>query len=703
MFAFVHLTLVALLAGLLQRRVALLEQLRGLPRYLTALGLTLFLVNWVDFFLYVALGWGRDYLGATWLALLSSVVALARYRRPGENSPLAVLWWHISRSALSVRRWNFWFLALSVFVLARFAWSLERIDGQVWCNFNFIDTPFHLSVANAFLTSSGFPPTDLDMAPFPLKYHFLADFYVAHLYRLGLSPLRALFLLNLLGAGAMIGAVWAVFERCVRLPRAWIFLAALLFLFLNTALVNLAHYAVFRPAFFNPAKPFDGLLAFPFYNFEATLSNLIEPQRGLLFSLPVILLILSAVFAFGEREGSARETAARPVRLLQALILIGLLPFSHIVGFAVLGLALVPIFWIHRAFLLRHWRWWSPFIALGILQLLYLLAYGPPENVDFDSWASIHLLPAQELIGLPRLVRRALFWVLVDGDFLVWGSLLAGLAFARLHPGAAMVRRFLARWWPYFAACMAFFILINFYRYAFDWGDSNKFVLFLNLGLALVITLGAAQWRRTRLAFISRGLWTFFFVLCVAPHVYEFYRDIVTLPDGKVLLFQTHGRSAAAWLKTHAGRHDVVLTSADNTIHFVTPLAGRPTLAGIYALTNPYRQDERTETIRRIYERCDLSLLPSLGTRFVCLSRAERRSYKISPRWNTLIRANRSVVFRDGRIDEFDSVFLFDADTLAAIDAPPKETTVAIDTASADSPPEPHSNTEPPARHVGEN
>lgn len=213
-----------------------------------------------------------------------------------------------------------------------------------------------------------------------------------------------------------------------------------------------------------------------------------------------------------------------------------------------------------------------------------------------------------------------------------------------------------------------FFLLINFYRYSFDWGDSNKLVFFLNLGLTLVITLGAAQWSGRRHRYLSHALWGFFFVLAVAPPAYSFYANVLKpgQGDGTVLLFEKNGRRAAQWLDSNLEPDDVVLTAAYNTMHFVTPLAGQPTLAGIYGDSNPYRQNERLEEIRRIYEAGDLTLLKKLGIDYVCVSRNERRKYQLHPSWTRFIETGTGLVFSAGEgPEDYHSVYIFDAHRLA--------------------------------------
>jgi hypothetical protein len=670
MVAIPYLLLIGVLAHQLQGRVALLADFKGLPRYLGALGLTLFLVNWVNFLLYCLVGWSGRYLQLSWGSLILVVLYFSGFWRPAGPAPPGAPGTGLQRLQ-DFRRWNYGFLFLAVFVLARFYAGLDvDEENNVWSVFSFVDTAFHLSVVNSFLAAPHFPPVDLDMAPYPLKYHFLADFHVAHLARLGLAPLTSLWLMNLVSALAMVGALWATFEAWLKLSARWVLLACLMFLFLNTSLVNLIHYLVLRPPFYDPEKLYYGLLRFPYFNFESTLANMLEPQRGLLFSLPVILLVLHAALARRPEPGA--EGPDR-IRTLQAFILVCLLPLSHIVAFAVMAPSLLPRLWRHRAwFVARGWIW-LPALVLGVLQLLYLAAYGPPTNASFSSWSVASFLPLQDFAVFPPFVRSIAFWFFADGDFLFWGLLFATVACVRRRHRApaenssARLWDFLRAWRWYFFVCGVFFVLINFYRYSFDWGDSNKFVFFLNLGLTLVITLGAAQWIGRRHHYLSSALWGFFLVLILAPPCYAFYVNVLRPGHGAgtVLLFEKNGRRAAEWLDQTLEPADVVLTAAYNTMHFVTPLAGQPTLAGIYGDSNPYRQDERQEEIRRIYEEGDLALLKKLGVHYLCVSRNERRKYTLHDRWTRFMQNSTGVAFHSGGgPEDYHSVYIFDVHLL---------------------------------------
>ena len=689
--ALLYLLVLAVLARQLQSRAVLLAPFRhGLPGYLLSFGLTLFLAAWADFALYAIFGWGFLKPWFSWLVVLGPMLAFAYHDwlLPRERPGIA---WR------KLARWNVWFVLLAAFVLVRFYLNLTVDDeGLIWCNFNFFDTPFHLSVTNAFLQSPRFPPTDLDMPPYPLKYHFLADFHVAHLVRLGLPALKAIWFMNLVSGLVAVGAVWAAFERWFSLPARWTALACLVFFFLNPSLVNLIHYFAYHPPFYHVERPFYGLMGFQYFNFEALLGNYLEPQRGLLFTLPVIFLILQALFGPAPVDAAAPSGSSpsvpasasisasgsdrEPRQVLWAFILICLLPFGHIVAFAVMTFAAVPAVWRQRAWLFRHAGWWLPFFLIGMLQLLYLRSYGPATNPAYSGWDADNFIPLQEYANLPGYLRRAVFWFFANGDFLAWGLFFAAsvLLFGgrrgdAASPGSAL-RQFLRRWRWYLGVCLGCFALINVYRYSFDWGDSNKFVFFLNLGLVGVIILGAAQWLGRRGRVFSHVFWWFFFLLCILPPSYNFYRRILATDHDMVLLFTPNDLAAADWLKTAAGPKDVVLTSANAQIHFVSSLAGRRVRSGIYGESNPYLAKGLLETIRRVYEEGDLSLLPRLNTRFVCISPTERRNYHLHPRWHELMANGTGVAFHAGGKDAEDgtSVFIFDSQSLCAL--PPGKT-----------------------------
>jgi len=654
-----YLLMLAALAVHASNRIELFARLQGLPRYLAALGFTLFIFAWVDLLLYVLLGWGTPYLCLS-IGVPFGAAGFLNWRaaRDGQLRNFAREAW---ANLKAFRSWNFPFLFLATLVLSRFFNAMEEIDGNIWCNFNFIDMPFHLSMARAFDVAHHFPPIDLDMAPYPLKYHFLADFFVAHLHQLGMPFLQGMFVMNVISAAAMVGALWAFAECWLTLRPRWILLAGAVFLFLNAGLINFLHYLTLHPGYYRSQAPLDGILLFPFFNFESTLSNLLEPQRGFLFTLPVALAIMHALFGMRSWADRANVTAEeRQYGLIWAACLICLLPLSHVVAFMVLTCAALPALWREKKWIAGRWKIWAAPLAIGLLQVYYLKFYGPPVNPAFVTRLTHPLMPDGELSSSASWLRRGAFWFFADGDFLFWGLLFVGIA--AIKRGALW--RFVVQWRWYFVICLLFFGLINFFSFMYCWGDSNKFVLFLNLGLTFAIVYGASQWEGTRAAWRSQILWAFFFLLSVGPAGYEFYRDIYTLPEGKILLFQRNDREAARWLRQDTKPNDVVLTGAFDIYHFVTPLGGRPVMAGLYGYTDMYCQPDRADKIRSIYEDAAFDLVRKMGVRYVCISNNERRDYHLNKRWLTLMNRGKAIAFHAGDPDDEESVFIFDSAAL---------------------------------------
>ena len=133
-------------------------------------------------------------------------------------------------------------------------------------------------------------------------------------------------------------------------------------------------------------------------------------------------------------------------------------------------------------------------------------------------------------------------------------------------------------------------------------------------------------------------------------------------------MFHHNARGAAAWLKVNVPPSSLVLTSANNDIHFVTALAGLPTLNGIYGDSNPYRRDDQREEIRRTYEEAGFASLARLKVQYVCLSGYERLKYQLNPKWAELIARGTGVIFQVGvGPEDHESVYIFDAAKLGSL------------------------------------
>lgn len=655
------------LAFAIPRQLRLFGDLRpGVPRALLGAGLFFFAITWSDFAAYTLLGWGIAYDLATWATRLGCALWCIKGTNLGSRPNLPTSLSGMGRM-LDREYWPVGFLLLSLPVLARFMFGVVvDPEGSVWSNFNFVDTAFHLSVAQAFLASPSFPPQDLNAAGFPLKYHFIADFPLAHLARMGLPAVSSIFWLNLFSGAVAVGSVWACFEAWLRLPSRWVLLAGLLFFFANPALPNLIHYLVMSPDYFTADNFVGGVLLFPYFNFENHLNSMLEPQRGLLFSLPVALAILHVCVGprpkrqAGNEEPSAR-TDSEGRRAAWAFAGVCLLPLAHVVSFAILAPCLTARLWAARPGLLRRLPWMGLFFALGLAQLWYLQCYGPPLDCGYSGWDALARMGLQNFSSLPAPLAWLAFWLAVNGDFFFWGGLFAALAFLSRHiPGElgaqlAPVRMFLRRWRVYFFICGSAFVLINFYRYAANWGDSNKFVFFLNLGLCLVIVQGAA-----RTGPLARPLWLLFALLALLPPVWDFHSKIREGSARTHLLFHHQARFAARWMERHLPADARLITAESVDTHFVSALTTRALLAGIYSHTNPYVSNRLLNSIREAYENPGLDELRALGAGYLVISSHERTRYRLHPFWKKAMALPQTQVFAIGRPEDHNSIFIFD-------------------------------------------
>jgi hypothetical protein len=412
-------------------------------------------------------------------------------------------------------------------------------------------------------------------------------------------------------------------------------------------------------------------MLFPYFNFESHLNNLLEPQRGLLFSLPVILAILHICFGATSASNSVAVDSAKEYiinerrRTLAAFAGICLMPFAHVVAFIMLVPCLLPRLWRERACWIRQPAGLLVFFVIGLAQLYYIKVYGPPLYHNYAAWDATQHMALRDFAFLPPPFPRLAFWIAVNGDFFLWGGLFALLAFAtgrvaplvykRLNP----LRSFLHLWKVYFIVCIAAFVLINFFRYAPNWGDSNKFTFFLNLGLSLFVALGVAN-----TGSVSRPLFYFFLSITLFAPMWDFYAKIIRENARTHLLFHPHTRVAARWLDANLTRDARLVTAESTDTHFVTALTGRAVLAGIYSNTNPYVSQSLRASIRSIYEDANLNLLNDLNVDYIFISSHERSRYRLHSFWRQRIEDNKSLSFSIGRPDDHNSIFIMDVTKL---------------------------------------
>lgn len=541
-----------------------------------------------------------------------------------------------------------WVFILFVFLFAvPFVWGLSvGHEGQIYFRFNFIDSAFHLSLSQAFLTHTHFPPLDLNAAGQPLIYHFMADFLVAFLSLGGLDLARTMHGLNICNAVIAAIVLWSVAERLLKNPRPLVTgTVCAMFCFLMPAFANALHWYIFSPAYF-PSSGLWAHLSYPYYNFEYIIHNLFEPQRPFPFSLPIILLILDAMCALWKRY--------RFTLMLETVWLYALMPFSHMMSFLVLSGYFMLVLIHHRKRWVRDSLYFLLPGLLAGLQVLYFKGYSPGFTAQYSGWDAMRHLPLQDFQRVPGLFRSAVYWFFVDGEFLVFGGL--GLVMAYWFRRREETKVFFQQpILPFLGVSAFFFVLINFYRFSRNWGDSNKFVMFLNLWLSLIFGQMLTILLATRRS-LGKILALLALSLALGPYLFHLQTQLFRPPAG---LFSKADALAALWITQHTEANDAFVTTPQTLVDFVSALAGRSLLHGMYVTTQPYYDPRIQEGIQRLYENADFGVLRAHSVQYIKISADERRQYHL----NSIFDQPLGLVYSDGSHDD-NSIRIYNATTL---------------------------------------
>ena len=257
---------------------------------------------------------------------------------------------------------------------------LVRADGVfTGVSHNFGDLPFHLNVMSRFAYGQNLPPEHPSFAGAGFTYPFLADFVGATQLMLGASSRQTIVwtLFALLIAFAALLYRWTIALTSSRtaaslaLPIAffsgglgwWLIVGEVRTAGLVTTLAALDHDYTITP---------DGA-----YRWGNLVTTLLVTQRGLLFGLPLALIIFRLWWESTDDPAPAKKIAAG--------VIAGMLPLVHAHSYAVVlavggCLALADT---------RRWTWlpfftWS--LSLGLPQLWWLASLGG-RAPSFVSWA----------------------------------------------------------------------------------------------------------------------------------------------------------------------------------------------------------------------------------------------------------------------------------------------------------------------------
>jgi hypothetical protein len=152
-----------------------------------------------------------------------------------------------------------------------------------------------------------------------------------------------------------------------------------------------------------------------------------------------------------------------------------------------------------------------------------------------------------------------------------------------------------------------YFGVINFYRFSPNWGDSNKFFLYLDLVLCLYAgRLLSLFWKK------SLGLGIFACVLVslgsVIPSAIEWTERYGRVPE---YLFRAGDRLVAEWIRINTPK-DAVFLTANTTVHLVPALAGRRAVNGAYTRATGYADGEIEQLVAKAYRESDASLIKNV-------------------------------------------------------------------------------------------
>jgi len=275
-------------------------------------------------------------------------------------------------------------------------------------------------------------------------------------------------------------------------------------------------------------------------------------------------------------------------------------------------------------------QWWAArlhfllpaLMALG--QIVFLRGYLPAPLNNYSGW-DVHI-PLQDFQAAPALCRRVLFWLMVDGEFIVLGigGLLLAWSLRRREENRAFFKQPII---PLFVMSIAFFVFVNSYRYSRNWGDSNKFVLFMNFWLAVilgqqVVVLGKERW-------IGKSITGFILALSLVPHLYDSFA-VRLLRFGPATLFSKSETLAALWIKQNTKPDDVFVNTTFEAKNFVSALAGREVLLGMYKMAQPYYDPRVDDGIKALYTRGDFSVVRNYGVSYIIVSAREKADYKLN-------------------------------------------------------------------------
>jgi hypothetical protein len=438
---------------------------------------------------------------------------------------------------------------------------------------NYGDLPFHLSVITGFARGENFPPQDPTFAGVRFTYPFLVDFVSAMFVRVGANLRDAMLFENFVLALSLVGLLhrWTLSLVRDRLAAA---IAPALVLFSG----GLGWVRFFREVRESRVGLFSYLahlsqqytIAGQGWRWGNALTTLLVPQRGILFGLPLALVVFTLFWQMSEEgkrqkvkgksaeEGKSKklkgkskkaESISAPSqsssllpssffllpsakRMIAAGVIAGLLPLVHAHTFMVVMLVGGLL-----AVLRDDWRAWA--VGLGALGLLaaglYYLSPSTPAEEGTPLMIKVYVACA-----VVALAGGAFYWLLRGPRPREW------LAFFIVASIVALPQL-------WFATHGSSVQAQSFIGWHFGWDHADESVWWFwlkNTGLFIPLLLLAFAWPAKK-ALLEKGLVFYYlpFTLCfiipnlvlLAPWVWDnvkvlFFWYVASVPLVALLL-----------------------------------------------------------------------------------------------------------------------------------------------------------------------
>lgn len=505
------------------------------------------------------------------------------------------------------------YAVLFLLVMPYFLFSVWQSPGNdILFRGNMIDLPYHLSMIHSFLEQGVFPPENPQCAGAKLSYHFMVNFHAAILHSGGWNLFLSALIPQALFAFCLIILLVSFYKLLSQNNRTLTFIAAVFFISAHIGAFNLLFLWLGVPSSPEPFNPvvwssWQEQILYPFYNFLNVVDNYFLPQRPFLFALPLALIILRNLY----RAGSNKETDRW--RLAVIALITGLLPFFHIHTFLIVFPVLVVTILINVKPLRFKALVLLPLVP-AVFQFVWLLSDGRPKG--FSGW-DVHLLRGgivQLNILNSAILSRLVFWIRAAGFSLLLG--MAGLLIVRRKDNYRLPRALLL------LVPLIYFVLINFYRFTPNWGDSNKFYLYLHLLLSFYAACFFLWMIRKNPVLRILGV----FLLLVSAIIPVCLEGWAAFSIPGTVMFSYEDRKTAEWVKENTPKESVFLCG-DDIVHYIAALSGRRVVDGAYTWQTGFRKPGIQQKIKAAYRTGNRRLLQKLGITHVLVGPHEIRKY----------------------------------------------------------------------------